>query len=139
MEPRLAKLISEYQERVAIAVSMLEDAGFSRPSSYFKHGIGCAVGGPPWRVDFDFGERGQIDGFNTHRLYKFAERRLAEYGFASADEIESAVEDAHNAGPRVDRPLLRREVGRLLKVPRCSAATPEALSTQPHFARDLSN
>ena len=118
MDPRLEKLIFDYQQRVAAAVKMLEDAGLPRPASnfqwsamqvpqvgtlpggfsYFKHGFGCAVDGPAGRVDFDFGQRGQIDGFNAYRLCKFAERRLAEYGFASEDEIESAVEDAHTAG-----------------------------------------
>lgn len=118
MDPRLARLISDYQQRVAAAVRMLEDAGLPRPASafqwsamdasqvgtlpdgfsYFKHGFGCAVDGPIGHVDFDFGLRGQIDGFNPYRLYKFAERRLAQYGFASQGEIESAVEDAHNAG-----------------------------------------
>ncbi len=43
--------------------------------SYFKHGYGCAVRGPDWAVDFDFGECGQIDGFCPYRLEKFAQRR----------------------------------------------------------------
>ena len=121
MDPRLARLIADYQERVSDAVTMLEDAGIPRPAShlewaamdvpqtgslpggfsYFKHGIGCAVDGPPWGVDFDFREDGQIDGFNADRLHRFARRRLVDYGFGSAEEIESAVQDAHNAGDLV--------------------------------------
>ena len=118
MDQRLAKLIADYQGRVADAVAMLESAGVPRPSSnitwslmdvpdqialpdgfsYFKHGFGCAVHGPEWRVDFDFGTRGEIDGFDAHRLYFFANGRLDEYGFATAEEIEDAVRSAHQAG-----------------------------------------
>src|SRR5687768_5988973 len=80
---------------------MLNAAGIKRPSDaqewiqmefpelgglpggfrYYKHGIGCAVRGPDWSVDFDFGEHGEIDGFDAYRLYDFASKRLSHYGF----------------------------------------------------------
>jgi hypothetical protein len=117
MDARLSKIIGDYQQRVAEAVAMLEASGILRPSSntewatngvkgrgplpngftYHKHGYGCAVDGPAWGVDFDFGDAGQIDGFDAWRLFDFARERLAEYGFESEKEIESAVRLAAQA------------------------------------------
>jgi hypothetical protein len=118
MDRRLWNLIKDYQRRVADAVAMLEAAGIPRPSSTtswveshdfgrmslpdgfqaYKHGFGCSVDGPEWGVDFDFGESGQIDGFDAWRLYDFARRRLREYEFSSEEEIKSAVRLAAEAG-----------------------------------------
>lgn len=50
---------------------------------YCKQGFGCAVDGPTWSVDFDFGDEGQIDGSDVWRLYAFARKRLADYEFDS--------------------------------------------------------
>ena len=97
---------------------MLESAGIPRPEStgewvcngivqkgllpngfrYFKHGFGCEVAGPDWDVDFDFGEAGQIDGFDAWRLFAFAEKTLSTYGFRSLEEVETAVRFALQAG-----------------------------------------
>lgn len=88
MDTRLARLIADYQAHVAKAVALLERAGLSRPKSNVewalqrtlpspdlgdgfvcrKHGYGCFVRGPAWAVDFDFGDVGQIDGFDAWRL-----------------------------------------------------------------------
>jgi hypothetical protein len=114
MDSRLSKLIADYQAKVAAAVAILESAGIPRPStnrewvktmiphegslgngfSYCKHGFGCRVRGPEWQVDFDFGDDGQIDGFDAGRLYDFAGARLPDYGFRSLDEVEVAVRRA---------------------------------------------
>jgi hypothetical protein len=111
MDSRLAKLIRDYQRRVVEAVAMMESAGIARPQSthdwvaakdpgritlptgfsFYKHGFGCSVDGAEWGVDFDFGEQGQIDGFDAWRLYDFARRRLSDYCFASEEEIRAAV------------------------------------------------
>jgi len=121
MDENLSKLIRDYQRRVSEAVGMLEANGISRPSSniqwatngvkgrgllpdgftYYKHGYACAVDGPAWSVDFDFGDAGQIDGFDAWRLFDFARKRLGEYGFESEEEIKSAVELAATAGELV--------------------------------------
>ena len=121
MDPRLSKLIAAYQARVAEAVAVLEKAGHPRPSSdsawagaggpprgelvpgyrFFRHGFGCAVHGPGWTVDFDFGERGQIDGFDPSRLKGFAEGQLDVYGFQSAKEIDVLFARARDAGELV--------------------------------------
>ncbi len=61
---------------------------------YRKHGYGCEVFLPDGAVDFDFGERGQIDGFDPWRLKRFAGKRLGEYGFGSEQELEMMFKDA---------------------------------------------
>ncbi len=114
MDSGLSRLIADYQAKVAVAVAMLESAGIPRPStnrewvktilphegslgngfSYCKHGFGCRVHGPERQVDFDFGDEGQIDGFDAGWLFGFAGERLSEYGFRSLDEVEAAVRQA---------------------------------------------
>jgi hypothetical protein len=109
MDHRLATLIDDYCASVSTAVKLLEQGGIARPESnttwacndipqtgvlpggvrYFKHGYGCNVhlkGGP---VDFDFGEKGEINGFDTWRLSSFADERLEQYGFSSEKELET--------------------------------------------------
>ena len=123
MDSRLSKLVLDYQAKVAVAVSMLEAAGIPRPSSniewatraweaeagsargslpagftYSVHGFGCAVDGPDWGVDFDFGNEGEIDGFDASRLHDFARKRLSQYEFASEKEIDNAIRAAADAG-----------------------------------------
>jgi hypothetical protein len=118
MDPRLSKLILDYQGKVAEAVAVLENAGYPRPSSdsawagtdgpphgeltpryhFFKHGFGCAVHGPGWKLDFDFGEGGQIDGFDPSRLKGFAAGRLDAYGLHSEREIDDLFARARDAG-----------------------------------------
>jgi len=114
MSRGLQKLIGDYQAAVRDAVARLEAGGIPRPatdldwvcntiaargtlpdgSSYYKHGIGCAVKYPGGAVDFDFAEDGDISGFNPYRLGGFAGNRLAEYGFESEAEIVTAVKGA---------------------------------------------
>ncbi len=121
MDPRLSKLIVDYQGRVAEAVSVLEKVGYQRPPSdsawagargpphgeltpgyhFFKHGFGCAVHGLGWKLDFDFGEAGQIDGFDPSRLKGFAEGRLDVYGLQSDKEIDDLFAEARDAGELV--------------------------------------
>jgi hypothetical protein len=118
MDPRLSNLIVDYQAKVAEAVAVLEKAGYPRPSSdaawagadgpphgelkpgyhFFKHGFGCAVHGPGWKLDFDFGEGGQIDGFDPSRLKAFAAGRLERYGLGSEKEVDDLYARAQDAG-----------------------------------------
>ena len=64
---------------------------------YHKHGYGFAVHARSWHVDFDFGDAGQIDGFDAWRLASFAGGKLAKYGFASVDELRCAFAAAVDA------------------------------------------
>lgn len=118
MDQRLSQLISDYQAAVREAVDLMVRTGIARPQSnvawagtdirqisdlvggvrYRKHGYGCAVQLPTGSVDFDFGERGEIDGFDVWRLLGFAGRRLSSYGFAKEDELKDAFETAFANG-----------------------------------------
>ena len=55
--------------------------------SYFKHGIGCAVGLATGTVDFDFGDDGEIDGVDLDRLTGFARSSLEKYDFEAEDSL----------------------------------------------------
>jgi hypothetical protein len=118
MDHRLAKLINHYLASVSAAVKLLELAGFERPESnttwacngipqigvlpggikYFKHGYGCAVHLDSGEVDFDFGENGEINGFDTWRLSSFANERLFNYGFSSEKDLEACFKAEVTAG-----------------------------------------
>ncbi|MFO0602796.1 MAG: hypothetical protein U0324_06450 [Polyangiales bacterium] len=118
MHPGLAHVIRDYQRVVARVVAMLEAVGIPRPASntawagasvpwrgdlgggvrYHKHGYGCAAQARSWHVDFDFGDVGQIDGFDAWRLAGFAGGKLAKYGFASVDDLRRAFAAAVDAG-----------------------------------------
>ncbi len=54
--------------------------------------------GPGLRVDFDFGDDGERDGFDAWRLGEFAAGRLARYGFTRRCAVERAFDDALVAG-----------------------------------------
>lgn len=125
IDRHLLRLVRDYQAAVRRAVEALREAGVEPPATrmawtlarltqlprrglyrFKKHGAGCEVVGPGLRVDFDFGERGEVDGFDAWRLGEFASGRLARYGFTRRKAIERAVEEAVAAGlVRVDGPL----------------------------------
>lgn len=114
----LFTLIREYQSAVRVAVTLLEASGIARPTSstawveadipqsgelsggvpYFKHGFGCAVQVPSGKVDFDFGDQGQIDGFTVNRLLGFVDGQVDRYGFASVQAVETTFQAAVQTG-----------------------------------------
>jgi hypothetical protein len=87
MNEKLLSLIADYQATVRRAVILMSRSGIEIPSSsfawiqtdipfrgtlddgvpYFKHGAGCEVIFETGPVDFDFGENGEIDGFDLWR------------------------------------------------------------------------
>ncbi|UOD32160.1 hypothetical protein INH39_11090 [Massilia violaceinigra] len=121
MNKNLKNLISNYQASVRAAVDIMQRSGIPLPTTssdwintdipgrgeleggiaYFKHGFGCHVNLPAGPVDFDFGERGETDGFDLWRLVKFAGPALATYGFATQDEVKECFEAAVNSGSLV--------------------------------------
>jgi hypothetical protein len=122
MDDRLPPLIHDYQSTVARAVAALEATGIPRPKSttewvgydvpgrgelagggeYFIHGFGCAVRLPDTFVDFDFGDEGQIDGFDWDRLARFAGSKLSkQYGIRDENELQELIESAHASGDLV--------------------------------------
>lgn len=131
MDHRLAKLIADYLSSVSAAVGLLESAGFERPKSntawayseipqigvlpggikYFKHGYGCAVHLDSGVVDFDFGENGEINGFDTWRSLGFANERLSNYGFSSDNDLEACFKAEVTAGTLVYSGYILHYVG----------------------------
>ncbi|WP_208861844.1 DUF6896 domain-containing protein [Duganella sacchari] len=65
---------------------------------YHKHGAGCEVQLDTGKVDFDFGENGEIDGFDLWRLAHFTRDRLPCFGFDSAEQIEKSFDAAIASG-----------------------------------------
>jgi hypothetical protein len=119
LDSRLGDLIRDYQARVVEAVAKLRTAGVPRPDStmdwvanglpgsgtlasgeqYRKHGFGCAFRfADGASVDFDFGEAGQIDGVDPHRLWAVAGQRPGQYGFSSREDFLSVFEQAVSVG-----------------------------------------
>jgi hypothetical protein len=112
MDTKLQRLVSDYQTVVSRRFTQLRtELGFAAPESnvawacnrieqrgrlsdgaqYFKHGYGCAIKGATDSVDFDFGDNGEIDGFDASRLWGFAVASKKDYGFASEKEIAAAI------------------------------------------------
>ena len=121
MNPHLAHLVSDYQASIRTAVELMQQSAIPLPASntdwvgtdipdqgelaggirYFKHGYGCAVRLPTGVVDFDFGERGEIDGITLSRLTSFAGARLPEYGFANEEQLKQCFDHEVAAGSLV--------------------------------------
>ena len=118
IHPGLARLIGDYEDAVQTAIDLMVRSGMRRPAStfdwllistpqhgrfvdgtpYFAHGIGCWVGLSGGAVDFDFGEQGEIDMFDCYRLFDFAGKRLASYGFADERTLKAAYGAALQSG-----------------------------------------
>ncbi len=122
MNNRLKTLIDAYKATVARAVAALEASDIPRPATttewvgyevpgrgglvgggeYFIHGFGCAVRLTDTSVDFDFGDHGQIDGFDWYRLSRFAGNQMyTRYGIRDEVELRSLIDDAHGSGDLV--------------------------------------
>jgi len=118
VKKQLADLIRDYQAKVYEALSLMHRSGIRMPSSnlqwaendipqeglldggieYLKHGFGCTVYLPDGDVDFDFGMRGEIDGFDAWRLFIFAGENLSKYGFESQDDLDECINAALSEG-----------------------------------------
>jgi len=114
MDRNLDRLITEFQSQVRAAVALMYRSGMPMPHSslawlraevpgigildggikYFKHGAGCEVRLETGAVDFDFGDNGEIDGFDLWRLTKFCRDFLPCFGFDNAKQIEESFNAA---------------------------------------------
>jgi len=115
---QLADLIHDYQVKVHEALVLMQRSGIRMPSSnqrwietdiprkglldgdiaYVKHGAGCTVYLPDGEVDFDFGNLGEINGFDLWRLSLFCSDKLSTYGFEDQDALERCFETAVSEG-----------------------------------------
>lgn len=118
MDKQLAHVIADYQTSVRSAIVEMKRSGIAMPYSancwidtqipaqgklqsgisYFKHGCGCRVYFSTGDVDFDFGEQGEIGGFDSWRLSDFAKGKLAKYGFDTIEEVRECFEAEENLG-----------------------------------------
>nr|WP_305009462.1 MULTISPECIES: hypothetical protein [Providencia] len=112
MDTRLRNLINDYLKRISEAIELMKLSGIALPKSnnewacnalpikgvlnggvkYFKHGYGCAVHLKSGVVDFDFGEHGEINGFDYWRLKSISDNSLNQYGFNSPNELKECFE-----------------------------------------------
>ncbi|CAI8760453.1 MULTISPECIES: DUF6896 domain-containing protein [Pseudomonas] len=51
----------------------------TRGVKYELHGVGCRINLSTGSVDFDYGPNGEINGFDTWRLYNFARERPSKH------------------------------------------------------------
>lgn len=118
MDNRLAQLISDYQECVRAALQLIDESGIPVPPTsgdwaatdipsfgelkggipYWKHGIGCKVSFPTGAVDFDFGEKGEVDGFDLWRLSQFFKCSKKDYGLCTEEALKMSFDAAVNEG-----------------------------------------
>lgn len=59
----------------------------ARGVKYELHGIGCRINFSTGSVDFDYGPNGEINGFDTWRLYNFARERPSKHKKYCDEEI----------------------------------------------------
>lgn len=126
MRKNLHRLINDFQSYVHAALKVMYRSGIEMPSSrsqwiesdipltgeledgmkYYKHGAGCLVELGSGRVDFDFGENGEVGGFNAWWLTCFAGKNLKDYGFENledvTDQIDKALADGELVFPHRD-------------------------------------
>jgi hypothetical protein len=112
MHPTFHQQISAYLAAVADRLSLLQrEQGILPPNSnvewttnrmckvgtlsggvkFVKHGYGCRFEGGGETVDFDFGERGEFNGFDAWRLSEY-------YGASLLRGIQFALDQALLAG-----------------------------------------
>jgi len=115
--PTIMMLIDKYTSAAANAHAMLrahlgEDALLSAVNgrripregqlpggfSYSFHGVGCAVEGPNFEVDFDFGPEQRVDGFDAWRLSLFAQFFPDLSPFHDANVVDRGLQDLEAAG-----------------------------------------
>ena len=68
---------------------------------YFIHGYGVAMQCGTIDVDFDLGDKGQIDGIDPWKLWSFVEDSSISTSYTSAKEVETAVKSAVENGEMI--------------------------------------
>ena len=66
----------------------------TRGVKYELHGIGCRINLSTGSVDFDYGPNGEINGFDTWRLYNFARERPSKHReYCDEETIKKELEE----------------------------------------------
>ncbi len=118
MQPELQSLIGDFVATVAQRFAQLQrEVGVATPTSstawatnglkkgtlsdgaiYSKHGVGCLIEASEKGVDFDFGDCGEIDGFDAWRLLQFAEISNGQHAATDKKKIQALLDSALAAG-----------------------------------------
>ena len=119
MNEDLRKLIVQYQEairqlfpRVAahlnvklpiansewVGLNAKQEGETSDGIKYFIHGYGITMNDGKVTVDFDLGDKGQIDGFDAGRLSRFADANRTKTRLKDVKEIDSSIKEAVASG-----------------------------------------
>ena len=118
MDRSLIDLIAKFNEAQELAVEILESKfDCPRPQSAMEfttrcvqairdkdyqsggyiirpHGIGMEIDLGKFKIDFDFGHNGEINGFDSWRLYNFSTENNIKTALNSEQKIEEAIEQA---------------------------------------------
>ena len=119
MTPEFQRLIEDYIATVAKRFTQLKrEIGVETPdsnldwaangmkkkgtlsdgASYFKHGYGCLIESADESVDFDFGDRGEIDGFDACRLAEFVESAPRRFSVSEERKMQPLLDAALASG-----------------------------------------
>ena len=119
MKNELRELIDAYREKTSVLIPRLSKTlGFTLPITntnwacldiphrgktddgiqYFKHGFGVAVKFDGGEIDIDFGDKGEFDGFDGWRLFRFAEESKFRTPYKNHREVEADIIDAEAKG-----------------------------------------
>jgi hypothetical protein len=119
MKTELRQLIEAYQTKAAELIPRLSKAlGFNLPVNnsewagldiphrgktpdgleYFKHGYGVAIKYEGGVIDVDFGDKGEYDGFDAWRIFRFAEESKLSTPYVEHRQVESDMKEAEASG-----------------------------------------
>jgi hypothetical protein len=120
MHDALLNIITQFNHAQAYVMTVMMEYGIRKPESnsdwtgikipddvlarinsngikIYKHGYGLSYRDDKLFIDFDFGETGQTNGFDAHRLLNFANQNNISIPFKSLDEIRHEIEKAIQA------------------------------------------
>jgi hypothetical protein len=100
---RFAQLLREEgvaapESSTAWATNGLKKGTLSDGAVYSKHGVGCLIEASEGGVDFDFGDHGEIDGFDAWKLLQFAEISKGRHAVVEKKKIQALLDSAMTAG-----------------------------------------
>ena len=119
MNQELQNIIIQYQEAVAnlfprvasylniqLPISNVDWTGINTEQrgetpdgvKYFIHGYGISMNDGNLKIDFDLGDKGQINGFDAWRFSDFVEKNSIKTSFKDDKEIERAIKQAEKDG-----------------------------------------
>jgi len=91
--------VSAPTSRIDWATNAMKKKGtLSDGATFSKHGAGVRIVGKSDTIDFDFGDRGEIDGFDAWRLSEFVRGSPTKHSLSTPREIQGALDSALAAG-----------------------------------------